>query len=106
MTTNKETTVTITVWGKGEQFCGQCKATKNSLDNKGVPYQTKDITAEEHAERLAQFKAQGLNQAPIVQTPTETWAGFRPDMIDKAAAEYHATQQAAAGPTVGGPGLS
>lgn len=64
--------MSIIVWDKGDQFCGQCKATKRDLDKAGVAYDTRDITAPENAERLAAFKADGFAQAPIVETPTST----------------------------------
>lgn len=84
--------MTITVWDKGEAFCGQCHSTKTAFDRAGVTYQTRDVTAPEHAEQLAAFKEAGAVQAPIVETPTKTWSGFRPDLINDAAAEASATQ--------------
>lgn len=97
--------MSITVWDKGEQFCGQCKATKRDLDKAGVVYETRDITAPENAERLAAFKAAGVAQAPIVETPTNTWSGYSPDQIKGAAATAQAAQAStvAAGPVVTGP---
>lgn len=96
----------IIVWDKGENFCGQCHTTKRSLDAEGVAYETRDITAEENAAKLAEFKEQGHYQAPIVQTPTETWSGYDPSKIKAAAAEAHASQPQVSQPGVSGPGMS
>lgn len=82
---SEEQIMTITVWDKGEAFCGQCHSTKTAFDRAGVTYQTRDVTAPEHAEQLAAFKEAGAVQAPIVETPTKTWSGFRPDLINDAA---------------------
>lgn len=97
---------TITIWDKGEAFCGQCHATKRAFDAEGVVYQTRDITADENAAQLAEFKDQGHLEAPIVQTPTDTWSGMRPDKIKSAAAEARASQPQMSQPGVAGPGLS
>ena len=96
----------ITIWDKGESFCGQCHATKRQFDAEGVVYQTRDITAEENAAKLAEFKEQGHIQAPIVETPTDTWSGMRPDKIKSAAAEARASQPQMSQPVMAGPSMS
>ena len=66
----------ITVWTK-PGHCSQCDATKRILDKKGIDYRERVIG---DVEREA-FKAQGLMQAPIVETDRETWAGHRMDKL-------------------------
>jgi glutaredoxin-like protein NrdH len=61
--------------------CIQCDATKLSLEAKGHEFQ--ELALADHPEELAQFKAAGHLSAPIVVTENETWAGFRPDKIEK-----------------------
>lgn len=64
--------------------CVQCDATYRALDKAGLDYEVVDLT--EDAAAMAQVKEMGFMQAPVVVTQTQSWAGFRPDLI-KAAAE-------------------
>lgn len=70
-------TAAVTVHTKPS--CVQCKATFRKLDDHGVTYDIVQLTDESAMD----FKAQGFASAPIVITPTETWAGFRPDRINE-----------------------
>lgn len=72
----------ITVYTKPS--CVQCTATYRALDSKGIEYEIHDLTAEPDA--LAQVKALGYLQAPVVITDEDHWSGFRPDKIDELAA--------------------
>ena len=69
----------ITVWSK--PACVQCKAVYRALDKKGVEYEIKNLP--DFPEKLAEFKAAGLMQAPVVEaTGHKTFSGFQPDSIE------------------------
>jgi glutaredoxin-like protein NrdH len=53
--------------------------TKKELDRLGIKYESYDLT--EHPDKLEEFKAKGLLQAPIVETDIKIWSGFRIDKI-------------------------
>lgn len=74
----------VTVYTKPK--CVQCNATYRALDKKGIEYLTVDITQDENA--LAELKALGYQQAPVVTAPTGNWSGFRVDKIDELAQYY------------------
>jgi glutaredoxin-like protein NrdH len=59
--------------------------TKKQFDKYGIRYD--EMALEQHPEKLDEFKAAGLLQAPIVQTDIRTWTGFRLDKI-KSLANY------------------
>ena len=60
--------------------CQGCKLTKTKLAEAGVEFTAIDLS--ERPDLVAQFKAQGLLSAPIIETPDgELTAGFRPDRI-------------------------
>ena len=65
--------------------CVQCAQTKKQFDKLGIVYESYDLT--EHPDKLEEFKAQGLLQAPIVETDIKVWSGFRLDKI-KSLANY------------------
>ncbi|MCS5524804.1 glutaredoxin-like protein NrdH [Curtobacterium flaccumfaciens pv. oortii] len=69
--------MTVTVYTKPS--CVQCTATYRALDNKGIEYVVRDVSADEAA--LEQVKALGYLQAPVVVTDEDHWSGFRPDKI-------------------------
>lgn len=69
--------MTVTLYSK--PLCVQCDATKRALNKTGIPYDVVDITQDEEA--LAQVKAMGYVQAPVVITDEDRWTGFRPDKI-------------------------
>lgn len=73
----------ITVYTK--PGCVQCNATYRALDRKGITYNSRDISEDEEA--LERLKSLGHMSAPVVETPTDSWAGFRPDKIDSLAIE-------------------
>ena len=60
--------------------CQMCVATKRRLTERGIPFEVEDITDPlNHAAALAL----GHQSAPVVVVGTESWAGYRPDLIDK-----------------------
>lgn len=61
--------------------CVQCTATFRALDSKGLEYEVLDLSEDPVA--LAEVKALGYLQAPIVITDEDHWSGFRPDKIDE-----------------------
>jgi glutaredoxin-like protein NrdH len=67
----------IKVWSTPN--CVQCMQTKKQFDKLGIKYESLDLT--EHPDKLEEFKAQGLMQAPIVETDIKVWSGFRLDRI-------------------------
>lgn len=73
--------MTVTVYTK--PACVQCRATYKALDDQGVPYRT--VNLPEFPELAEAFREAGHMQAPVVVVErhgdTETWAGFRPDLI-------------------------
>lgn len=69
--------MTVTVYTKPS--CVQCTATYRALDNKQIPYETRDVSTDEAA--LERVKALGYLQAPVVITDVDHWSGFRPDKI-------------------------
>lgn len=79
---------TITVWSK--PGCVQCNATTRTLNHENVPYAENDLTDPKHRQQLEAFVAQGFREAPIVQTPTDTWSGFRPDKLSTVVAHHRA----------------
>jgi glutaredoxin-like protein NrdH len=82
--------MTVTVFTKPS--CTQCNATYRALDKKGIAYNTVDISADEEA--LTRLKALGFGSAPVVETPTDSWAGFRPDKIEELAQQIAETTAA------------
>jgi glutaredoxin len=67
----------ITLWTKPN--CPQCEMTKKQFDNRGIIYQVKRLDRSPKA--TARFIELGLLAAPIVETDTKRWSGFRLDKI-------------------------
>jgi glutaredoxin-like protein NrdH len=60
--------------------CVQCNATKKHLDRRGIPYEVIDLS--ENQDKLAEFVSMGMSTAPIVDTGSRMWSGYRPADID------------------------
>jgi len=71
----------VKVWTTSN--CVQCTQTKKQFDKLGVAYEEESLETNPLA--LDGFKAMGLLQAPIVETDTKRWSGFRPDKIQSLA---------------------
>lgn len=85
-------TACVVVWSKPS--CMQCLATKRALERAGVPYVEHRLP--ERPDMVDRFRQAGLMQAPVVQAPGgRTWCGFRPDLIDNAAARLGGAGRAA-----------
>ena len=67
----------ITVWEKPD--CVQCRQTKRELDKRGIIYQVKRLDKSPKA--VERFIELGLTSAPIVETDTKRWSGFRINKI-------------------------
>lgn len=60
--------------------CIQCRMTKRNLDSLGIEYQ--EINLDESPQfREHVTKDLGFMAAPVVETDTDIWSGFRPDKI-------------------------
>lgn len=73
--------MTITVYSKPN--CVQCTATKTHLTNKGIDFNTVDITQDPEA--LDLILAKGFKAAPVVNAGDLWWAGYQPDKLDEIA---------------------
>lgn len=69
--------VEITVYSKPN--CTQCTATYHALDKRDLPYRVVNVS--ENPAGLALIKEMGYSSVPVVVTPKDHWAGFRPDKI-------------------------
>lgn len=69
---------TVKLYSKPD--CRQCMATERRLKANGVKFEYIDMSTD--AEALAEVKALGYLQAPVVVTDTDHWSGFRPDKLD------------------------
>ncbi|EJO03848.1 glutaredoxin-like protein NrdH [Oenococcus oeni] len=73
----------ITVYTKNN--CVQCKMTKNFLTSMNIDF--KEINIDEHPELIAQLKAEGHRQTPVVKiSGFDSFSGFRPDALKKVVA--------------------
>ena len=71
----------ITVWELPN--CVQCMQTKREFDKRGIVYTTRKLTPK----AVDKFLALGFTAAPIIETDSKRWAGFRLDKIKSL--EYH-----------------
>lgn len=68
----------ITVYTKTN--CSACKRTKAMFDNRGVEYETVDITHD--LELIDALRDEGYSEMPVVKLPNgESWQGFKPGLI-------------------------
>ncbi|TXH09940.1 MAG: glutaredoxin family protein [Spirochaetes bacterium] len=68
----------ITVYSK--PLCPQCDATKRHLTNKGVEFETVDITQDDAARESV--LALGYSSAPVVVSGDVHFSGFSPDKLN------------------------
>lgn len=71
--------MSITVYTK--PGCVQCNATFRALDKANTEYRSIDVSQDSAA--LERIKQLGYMQAPVVETSTDHWSGFRPDKISE-----------------------
>lgn len=67
----------VTVWEKPN--CVQCAQTKRVMEQEGIIFRTKRL--DKSAKAIERFKEMGLMAAPIVETDTKRWSGFRLEKI-------------------------
>lgn len=68
----------VTVYTKPN--CVQCDATKRTLKNIGVEFDSIDVTENEDAFNMLVEK--GFKAMPVVNVDDEWWSGFNPDKIN------------------------
>ena len=69
--------IVVTVWEKPN--CVQCMQTKRVMDQEGIQYRTRRLDKSPKA--VERFIELGLTSAPIVETDTKRWSGFRINKI-------------------------
>jgi glutaredoxin-like protein NrdH len=74
----------ITLWSNGPA-CVQCTQTKREFDKRGIIYTERDLRRNPKA--VQRFLELGLTSAPIVETDSKRWAGFRLEKIKSL--DYH-----------------
>ena len=67
----------ITVYTK--PGCVACDATKRKMDDLGIEYTPEDLMSSPAVLQMA--REQGITSAPVVDTGTAVWGGYKPDMI-------------------------
>jgi len=67
--------------------CVQCDSTKRYLDKKGVIYDTVDLSQNKKA--MKHVTELGYSQAPVVETDTKHWSGFRMSELDNLVKSIH-----------------
>ncbi|MFO8069252.1 MAG: glutaredoxin-like protein NrdH [Alkalibacterium sp.] len=71
---------TVIVYSKPN--CMQCQFTKKYLENKGIPFEVKDIEQNEKA--IDEVRQLGFSSLPVVIAEgIEAFNGFRPDMLNR-----------------------
>lgn len=71
--------MSVVVYSKSN--CPQCTQTKKMLEKLGVDFKEESLEDEKNAEKLAEFKSQGISSAPVVVSDKGTWGGFKMDKI-------------------------
>lgn len=61
--------------------CSACDTTKRVLRKANLPFTEVDVTADESA--MAQCKDMGFSELPVVIAGSESWSGFRYEMLRK-----------------------
>lgn len=86
--------VKITLWRK--PGCVQCDQTEREFHKRGIVYQVKRLDRSPKA--VERFLEMGLMSAPIVETDTKRWSGFRLEKIKSL--EYHLKHERMRGESV------
>ena len=85
----------------GTKDCQQCIAVGRFLDKRNTPYEFIDLN--DNNAKLAALRADGFQQIPVIETPTERFTGFNPSRLEKAVTEVSAAT-ATQGAVITGPG--
>ena len=59
--------------------CVQCERTKKFLDDNNIEYLT--LSLAQNPEDTQRFLDMGFRSAPVVETDTESWSGFKLDKL-------------------------
>lgn len=82
MTITEKTHPAVAVYSKPD--CQPCKATKRSLDDRGVTYTSVDVSVDPAG--LAYIQKLGYTSVPVVVVTAEgslvSWSGYNPELID------------------------
>lgn len=65
--------------------CVQCHATKRAMESRGVAFEMVNI--DQVPDAADTLRAQGFRQLPVVVAGDTSWSGFRPDAINRLAAQ-------------------
>ena len=65
--------------------CVQCHATKRAMESRGVAFEM--VNVDQVPEAADTLRKQGFRQLPVVVAGETSWSGFRPDMINRLAAQ-------------------
>lgn len=60
--------------------CVACKQTYRALDKMGIEYKIVDMSTD--ASVLDHIRSLGFLQAPVVESGSDMWSGFRPDKLN------------------------
>lgn len=69
---------TLTLYSKPN--CPQCVQTKRKLEQKGLAFNTIDISLDAASAKIVTDL--GYRQVPVVVSATQHWSGFRPDLLN------------------------
>lgn len=73
---------TVIVYSKPN--CMQCQFTKKYLENKGIPFEVKDVEQSDQA--IDEVKKLGFSSLPVVLAEgLEAFNGFRPELLNRLA---------------------
>ena len=61
--------------------CVQCHATKKAMESRGLDFEMVNVDLQ--PDQADSLRAQGFRQLPVVVAGETSWAGFRPDMINR-----------------------
>jgi glutaredoxin-like protein NrdH len=73
----KITMMVITLWSKPN--CVQCEMTKKEFKKRGIIYRERRLDRSPKA--VARFQELGFLSAPIIESDTKRWSGFKLDKI-------------------------
>ena len=68
---------TVTVYT--QLNCVQCRFTKRQLESEHISF--REIDLNKHPEARERLREQGFQATPVVETSTDTWAGYQPAKI-------------------------
>lgn len=66
--------------------CNGCRKVKAYLDEKGIPYEIKDISIDDNRERLIEM---GFNSVPTTLFGEDIIVGFNKELLDSAIAKQN-----------------